>query len=90
MRKIIICLVLIAIVSVGGCRAVSFGLWKVNEVIQGGVLQYYTGNGHFDGKTRWDNFTANWAQIQNFIDIHFFNYDIRDPYVGAPFFGDPH
>ena len=31
-----------------------------------------------------------WNQITNVIDIHLWNYDIRDPFVDAPFFGDPH
>ena len=57
--------------------------------LDGAILNIYTGNGHYDGKTRWDNFTANWQQVQNFVDIYAWNYDIRDPYVGAPFFGDP-
>ena len=57
--------------------------------IDSSVFNIYTGNGHYDGETRWNNFTANWQQIQNFVDIHVWNYDIRDPYVGAPYFGDP-
>jgi hypothetical protein len=62
----------------------TLGSW-----IDGGVFNIYTGNGHYDGKRRWDDFTANWQQIQNFFSIHFWNYDVRDPFAGAPYFGDP-
>ena len=101
MRKMIACLVLVLVVSVGGCRWVhsilgtDFPLTSapfvlgLGEWVDGAVFNIYTGNGHYDGKARWNNFTANWQQIQNFADIHIWNYDIRDPYVGAPYFGDP-
>ena len=100
MRKTILIVALMALVSFGGCRAIWGGVTKIpligapfvlglGEWIDGAVLDIYTGNGHYDGKARWDNFTANWQQVQNFVDIHVWNYDIRDPYVGAPFFGDP-
>ena len=89
MRKTILGLALVTLLSIGGCRAISYGLWKIPEWIEGKILNVYTGNGHYDGKARWDNFTKNYQQIWNVIDIYFFNYDIRDPYVDAPFFGDP-
>ena len=89
MRKTILALALVSLLSFGGCRAVNYGLWHVPKWIEGGILNVYTGNGHYDGKARWDNFTKNYQQIWNVIDIHFFNYDIRDPFVNAPFFGDP-
>ncbi len=99
MRKTILVVALVALVSFGGCR----GIWGIGtktpvlapfvlglgEWIDGAVFDIYTGNGNYDGKARWDNFTQNWQQIQNFVDIHVWNYDIRDPYVGAPYFGDP-
>jgi hypothetical protein len=90
MRKVIVSLALITLLTAGGCRWVSYGLWHIPKWIEGGVLNVYTGNGHYDGKMRWDNFTQNYQKIQNVIDIYFFNYDIRDPWLGAPFFGDPH
>lgn len=100
MRKMIIGLALAVILSTSGCRWVAHGLsfipgWPpvgslgLGKWIDGGVFNIYTGNGHYDGKTRWDNFTSNWQRVQNVADIYFFNYDIKDPYVGAPFFGDP-
>ena len=89
MRKIILGLVLTTVLSVGGCRAVYGFLWKIPKWIDGAIFNVYTGNGHYDGYARWDNFTKNIQEIQNFADIYFFNYDIRDPYVNAPFFGDP-
>ena len=89
MRKMIAALAITTLLTVVGCRTVSWALWHVPEWISGKVLNVYTGNGHYDGKARWDNFTKNFQQITNVIDIHFFNYDIRDPYVNAPFFGDP-
>lgn len=46
--------------------------------------------GHYNGKARWNQFMQDSAKIWNVVDIYFFNYDITDPYVGAPFFGDPH
>ena len=100
MRKTILVVALMALVSFGGCR----GIWGIGakipvisapfvfglgEWVDGSVFNIYTGNGHYDGEARWNNFTANWQQIQNFVDIHVWNYDIRDPYVGAPYFGDP-
>jgi hypothetical protein len=91
MRKLTLAFAVLTLVCViGGCRSVSGALWKIPEWIGGKVLNVYTGNGHYDGKARWDNYTNNHQQVQNFVDIYFFNYDIRDPYVGTPFFGDPH
>ena len=102
MRKMISCLVLVMVVTVGGCRWVHSFLGTdvpvtslpfvlgLGEWVDGAVFNIYTGNGHYDGAARWNNFTANWQQVQNFADIYLWNYDIRDPYVGAPFFGDPH
>jgi hypothetical protein len=46
--------------------------------------------GSYNGKARWNQFMQDTAKIWNVVDIYFFNYDITDPYVGAPFFGDPH
>ena len=97
MRKIVLSVALVSLLTLGGCRAIWGGFMYIpnptslglGKWIDGGVLNIYTGNGHYDGKARWDNFTKNWQQIQNVMDIHFFNYDIRDPYVNAPFFGDP-
>ena len=89
MRKLIVGLVLCSLVTLGGCRWVSYGLWWIPKAIDGAVLNVYTGNGHYDGFARWDNFTRNYQQIWNFLDIYAFNYDIRDPYATAPFFGDP-
>ena len=90
MRKFILGAALITLLTLGGCRGISGAVWRVPKWINGKVLNMYTGNGHYDGKARWDNFTRNLQSIENFVDIHFFNYDIRDPYVNAPFFGDPH
>ncbi len=104
MRKMILGLTLVMCMGVGGCRALSgfnaklpiipmpiVNIFSVGlgKWIGGGVFNIYTGNGHYDGKRRWDDFTKNWQEIQNFFDIHFWNYDIRDPYLGVPFFGDP-
>ncbi len=89
MRKSILSAALITLVFLGGCRGIYGAAWKVPKFVDGKVLNIYTGNGHYDGKQRWDNFTRNLQQIQNFADIHFLNYDVRDPYVNAPFFGDP-
>lgn len=101
MRKIIIGLALVTLLTLVGCRSIYGALTHLpllsvpgytigGKWIDGKVLSIYTDNGRYDGKARWDNFTANLQRVQNFVDIHFFNYDIRDPYVGAPFFGDPH
>jgi hypothetical protein len=46
--------------------------------------------GKYNASQRWNQFTQDCAKIWNVVDIYFFNYDITDPYVGAPFFGDPH
>jgi len=46
--------------------------------------------GKLNAKARWNQIMQDGAKIWNVVDIYFFNYDIRDPYVGAPFFGDPH
>ena len=90
MRKAILTLAVCGLLSLGGCRTVSGALWQIPTWIDGKVLNVYTGNGHYDGKARWDNFTVEWQKMWNVVDIYFFNYDITDPYVGAPFFGDPH
>jgi len=90
MRKTVLGLLFCLFLTIGGCRAVYGKLWAAPKWVGGKVLNIYTGNGHYDGKARWDNFTRNLQQIQNFVDIYGFNYDIRDPYVNAPFFGDPH
>ena len=89
MRKTILGLALLTVLTIGGCRYVSYGLWHIPKWIEGGILNVYTENGHYDGFTRWDNFTRNYQKAWNFIDIYFFDYDIRDPYLGTPFFGDP-
>ena len=89
MRKYIISLTLFAMVTVGGCKYIAGGLWYIPKWIEGGILSVYTGNGHYDGYTRWAQFTRNYQKMWNFIDIYFFDYDITDPYLGAPFFGDP-
>lgn len=89
MRRLIVVLALASLTLLGGCRSLYGAAWKAPKWVDGAVLNVYTGNGHYDGKARWDNFTRNWQSIWNVIDIHFFNYDIRDPYVNAPFFGDP-
>ena len=89
MRKYILGLALCAALTVGGCKYMSYGLWHIPKWIEGGILNVYTGNGHYDGAMRWDQFTRNYQKIWNFIDIYFFDYDITDPYLGAPFFGDP-
>ncbi len=89
MRKYIVISALTLLFCVGGCRSVNNAAWKVPKWVDGKVLNTYTGNGHYDGKKRWDNFTRNYQKIWNFVDIYFFNYDIRDPYLGTPFFGDP-
>ena len=90
MRKIFAGLILCTLVCVGGCRGIYGALWQGPKWVNGKILNMYTGNGHYDGKARWDNFTKNMQKVENFVDIHFLNYDIRDPYVNAPFFGDPH
>jgi hypothetical protein len=46
--------------------------------------------GSYNAGQRWDQHMQDFAKIWNVVDIYFFNYDITDPYVGAPFFGDPH
>lgn len=46
--------------------------------------------GHYNLSARWNQFMQDTAKVWNVVDIYFFNYDITDPYVGAPFFGDPH
>ncbi len=89
MRKFILSAALVGLLVVGGCRSLYGAAWKAPKWVSGNVLNIYTGNGHYDGKQRWDNFTRNLQQIQNVADIHFLNYDVRDPYVNAPFFGDP-
>lgn len=89
MRKFIVVLALASLLSFGGCRAIYGGIWQGPKWLSGKVLNVYTGNGHYDGKKRWDNFAQNWQRIWNFIDVHIMDYDIRDPYLGAPFFGDP-
>ena len=89
MRKLILGLILGTLVCVGGCRSIYGAVWSVPKWVDGTVLNVHTGNGHYDGKARWDNLMKNYQQIWNFIDIYGFNYDIRDPYVDAPFFGDP-
>ena len=50
----------------------------------------YPDSGHYNNSARWRNWQKNWSSIWNTIDIYLFNYDVRDPYVDAPFFGDPH
>ena len=90
MRKFAIGLVLTLLVTSGGCRAIYGAIWQAPKWVDGKVLNVYTGNGHYDGKARWDNFTRQYQQIWNVIDIYAFNYDITDPYASAPFFGDPH
>ena len=89
MRKLILGLALTSLLTLGGCRAISGALWTVPNWIDNKVLQVHTGEGRYDGEKRWDNFGKNYAQIWNFVNIHFFNYDVRDPFLGAPFFGDP-
>ena len=98
MRKLILGLALSALLLGGGCRAIYGTAGKLlpmphwlssSKWVDKHVLNIYTDNGHYDGRARWDNFTRQWQQIQNFASIHFFNYDIRDPYLNAPFFGDP-
>ena len=89
MRKFILCLAIGAFLTVGGCRSIYGTVWKGPKWVAGKVLNVYTGNGHYDGKARWDNFTKNYQQIWNFVDIYGFNYDIRDPFVDAPYFVDP-
>jgi len=90
MRKIIAGLALCTLLGIGGCRGIYNAAWGVPRWVNGKVLNMYTGNGHYDGTARWNNFTRNMQQVENFADIYFFNYDIRDPYVDSPFFGDPH
>ncbi len=90
MRKAILTLVVCSMLTLGGCRTVSWALWKIPEFIEGKIFNVYTGNGHYDGRMRWDNLTQGWQKITNVLDIYFFNYDVRDPYLGTPFFGDPH
>ncbi len=90
MRKAILSLAICAVLLSGGCRTINWALWHIPKWIDGGILNVYTGNGHYDGGKRWDQFTQNYQKIWNVIDIYFFNYDIRDPYLAAPFFGDPH
>ncbi len=90
MRRLTVALALTALIVLGGCRGIYGAAWKPAKWVEGKVFSVYTGNGHYDGKARWDNFTKNYQQIWNVIDIHLFNYDVRDPYVNAPFFGDPH
>ena len=89
MRKFILGLALTGLLTIGGCRTVSTALWKVPNWIDTQVLQVHTGEGRYDGGKHWDNFGKNYAQIWNFLNIHFLNYDVRDPYLGAPYFGDP-
>jgi len=89
MRKYIAISALTLVFCVGGCRSVNNAVWQVPKWVDGDVMNVYTGNGHYDGKKRWDNFTRNYQKIWNFVDIYFWNYDIRDPYLGTPFFGDP-
>jgi len=89
MRKVILGALLSCLLFMGGCRGIYNAVWHVPKWVGGTVLNVYTGNGHYDGNARWDNFTRNYQQIWNFIDIHFFGYDIRDPFVDAPYFGDP-
>jgi len=90
MRKAILTLAICSMLTLGGCRSISWALWHVPEFIEGKIFSVYTGNGRYDGALRWDNQTAAWQKIMNVVDIYFFNFDIRDPYLGAPFFGDPH
>lgn len=90
MRKALIGLVLCTLLVAGGCRTVSGALWQIPKWFSGKVLNVYTGNGHYDGKLRWDNWAQNYQKVWNVVDIYFFNYDVTDPYLGAPFFGDPH
>ncbi len=88
MRKFILVIAITALTTLGGCRSVYSTIWKGPKWVEGQGLNVYTGNGHYDGAKRWDNFTRNYQKIWNTIDIHFFGYDIRDPYLGAPYFGD--
>jgi len=89
MRKYVLSLALFAILTIGGCKYIAGGLWYIPKWIDGYILSVYTGNGHYNGFTRWAQFTRNYQKAWNFIDIYFFDYDLNDPYLGAPFFGDP-
>ena len=70
MRKTLMALALIGLLTVGGCGFIP--------------------GGHYNASARWHQFQQDVAKVWNVVDIYFFNYDITDPYVGAPFFGDPH
>ena len=89
MRKLVLGLALTGLLALPACRSINAFLWNIGAWISGNVFNVYTGNGKYDGRMRWNNFTRNMQKVGNVIDIHFFNYDIRDPYLGAPFFGDP-
>ena len=89
MRKLILVLMITVLLALPGCRAVYGAIWTIPEWIGDKVLNVYTGNGHYDGKQRWNNFMRNYQQIWNVIDIYLFNYDVTDPSLGSPFFGDP-
>jgi hypothetical protein len=70
MRKTIVALVFIGLVTITGCRMIP--------------------GGKYNAKQRWNQHLQDASKVWNVVDIYFFNYDITDPYVGAPFFGDPH
>lgn len=89
MRKLILVLAIVTLVALPGCRGIYDAIWKVPKWVGDEVLNVYTGNGHYDGGKRWDNFMRHYQQAWNVVDIYLFNYDITDPELGAPFFGDP-
>jgi hypothetical protein len=70
MRKTILALAVLGLLTVGGCAMIP--------------------GGRYNASARWNQFMQDTAKIWNVVDIYFFNYDVTDPYVGAPFFGDPH
>lgn len=89
MRKFIAALALGLLLSTGGCRTVYGTLWKGPKWVADKAFNQYTGNPGWDGEVRWDNFTSHMQRIQNVVNIHLLNFDMRDPFLGAPFFGDP-
>ena len=88
MRKFILAAALVSFVGLSGCRATLEGVWGADRWVMGGKDSPYTQNGHFDGTMHYNQLRRNWQKVENVIDIYLLNYDIGDPYLGAPFFGD--
>ena len=98
MQKLALVLILTAVVLLPACGSfkdggvigmADKGLWSGVKWVDYTLMGQYPDSGHYNNNARWRNWQKNWSSIWNVIDIYLFNYDVRDPYVDAPFFGDP-